>query len=313
MFQIDPYNILANKRVTLCDWVWDEVYEIEKALQYLEQETGTKVVQSGRVIAVRSTDVDRLYSSFKSSIYMSKYKDMDNRRRFLDQMVKQGHSYEPIRGESILFLYVGVGKPVYDHLTTYTVGRPTRIAAGQRANLPWGYEVPAGAKDPSQSSHEGMEAVNNVIRKIRREGDNISPERLEDARSLLPVGYVMPPFLLEYSEEALIKTVFTQRLFERGAQGATVEIVDDMWRCCLKIDKEKWEYLYDYHGPHIHLWTKAMRALRDKSFTYEQLTSRAKEPWESLYELIMQTVGKEGRTMWDRIAEGKADEQVSNQ
>jgi hypothetical protein len=112
----------------------------------------------------------------------------------------------------------------------------------------------------------------------------------------------MPPFIMEFSEEALIKNVFTQRLFEKGAQGGTVEVVNDMIECCLAIDREKWETLIDYHGPHIAAWEKVMRTLRDKPITLGQFKElfTEQEKGESVYDLLMRVYGKQAKSMWDK-------------
>lgn len=306
-FQLNRNELTKNGRVILGDWVEQSIVQLEQAIQELEKYAGsyTKIVQRGRIVALRSTDTERMYSAFKAALYLGKYDDMDNRDRFLSKMVKAHHSYEPIRGESILFLFVGVGKPVYDHMVTYTVGRPTRIAGGQRANLPWGYEVPAEAKNPQAYIERAMPLIQEVVDLTKRDSDK---EQMQAARSLLPVGYIMPPFLMEFSEEALIKSVFRQRLFERGAQGATVDVVADMWECCMALDPQKWETLKDYHGPHTIAWEKAMRTLRDKEYTIADVLALAGQSVEEvdqgsvkLYDLLLQTVGKEAPTMWEKM------------
>lgn len=305
-FQLNRDELTKNGRVVLGDWVETSLNQLESAIQELEKAGETsQIVQRGRVVALRATDTSRMYSAFKAALYLGKYDDMQNTERFLSKMVKAHHSYEPIRGESILFLFIGIGKPVYDHMVTYTVGRPTRIAGGQRANLPWGYEVPVEAKQPQHYIDRAMPLIQEVVDLTMRESER---EQMQAARSLLPVGYIMPPFLMEFSEEALIKNVFRQRLFERGAQGATVDVVSDMWECCVALDQEKWETLKDYHGPHTVAWEKAMRTLRDKKYTLQDVLALAGQSAEqadpatiSLYDLLMQTVGKEAPTMWEKM------------
>ncbi|WP_206831403.1 hypothetical protein [Alicyclobacillus fructus] len=304
MFELDRSAILEHPRLRfLTDLVpvHEHLDNIEKFIRICFEEQGWRVAQAGRVVALRATDQDRLSSAFKASLYLGKYNDMANRDRFLRSMVAAGHSYEPIRGETVLFLYIGVAKPVYDHLITYTVGRPTRIAGGQRANVPWGFELPVEARHPEEYEEE-LERIREVIRLAKQE----RTEQMQAARAKLPVGYIMPPFLLEFSEEALIKHVFRQRLFERGAQGATVEVVSDMLKACLSIDEEKWMFLIDYHGPHVQQWQKAMRTLRKERLTLRQLAERENlSPEEALdadlYELLMETVGKLPPSMWDRM------------
>lgn len=315
MFTLNKDAILKHDRTSFLTDVLDikqYLTEIEEGINQCYEETGYKPVQSGRVIALRSTDAERLSSAFKASIYLGKYQDMNNTERFLKNMVSAGHSYEPIRGENILFLFVGVSKPVYDHLTTYSVGRSTRIAGGQRANLPWGFEVPVETKGDTQGFAEaGMAAVAEIVNNVKGYGET-QKQQIQAARSLLPVGYIMPPFLLEFSEEALIKNIFTQRIFERGAQGATVDVVKDMWNAVQLIDEEKWNHLLDYHGPHIQAWKKAMRTLRDKELSFSDLLSDAVKkgiiPDEeqidmtkiNVYDVLMKTVGKLPPNMWEK-------------
>lgn len=323
MFKINREAIFNHPRVTLIN----DVVPIDEALDNIEQainvcytdDNSNHVVQHGRVIALRATDWDRLSSAFKAGLYLGKYDDMNNVERFLNKMVKAGHSYEPIRGENILFLFIGVGKPVYDHLITYSVGRPTRIAGGQRANLPWGYEVPSEVKGDMDTFMEmGTEAVRHIVDMTKGLDEETGKQQIQVARSLLPVGYIMPPFLLEFTEEALVKTVFKQRIWEKGAQGATVDIVSDMFECVMQIDHEKWETLFDYHGPHTARWEKAMRTLRDKNYTIAEFldlaiskglieaeeTEDGKEQHDlmsvNLYDVLLETVGKLPLNMWEK-------------
>lgn len=271
--------------------------------------SGHQPIQHGRVVALRITDVGRLSSAFKAATYLGKYDDMANVSRFLTKMIAAGHSYEPIRGETVLFLYLGVGKPNYDHIITYSVGRTTRIAGGQRANLPWGFEVATETKDRERHLTNGTRAVREVIEVVKGLDEETDKEQMQAERNQLPVGFIMPPFLFEFSEEALVH-IFTQRLWEPGAQGATVELVMDMWNCVHEFDPEKWDQIFEYHGPHTQRWAKAMRTLRDKGnslvglmekagmeITPESIMRQANLP---LYDLTIRTVGKLPPSMWDK-------------
>lgn len=303
MFDLNRNAILEHPRLRfLTDVVPidEHLDNIEKFIRICFEEQGWQVAQSRRIIALRATDEDRLSSAFKASLYLGKYRDMANTTRFLHNMVAAGHSYEPIRGETVLFLAIGVGKSVYDHLVTYTVGRPTRIAGGQRANVPWGFELPVEAKNAGEYDEE-LERIRNVIRLAKQ--DRV--EQMQAARAKLPVGYIMPPFLMEFSEEALIKTVFRQRLFEKGAQGATVDIVSDMLDACLAIDEEKWSFLMDYHGPHIQQWEKVMRTLRKEQYTLADIATKLNMSLDEalqtdLYHLLLESVGKLPPSMWEK-------------
>lgn len=303
MFRIDRQFLYHPRLQFLTDVVPVETHldNIEQFINTCYTEDGWTATQHGRVIALRGTDESRLSSAFKASLYLGKYRDMANTDRFLHSMVSAGHSYEPVRGETVLFLYLGVGKTVYDHMVTYTVGRPTRIAGGQRANVPWGFELPVEAKNASEYEEE-LERIRNVIRLAKK--DHV--EQMQAARAKLPVGYIMPPFLLEFSEEALIKTVFRQRLFEKGAQGGTVEIVADMLEACILLDPVKWHFLIDYHGPHIAQWEKAMRTLRKEQSSLADIAKAAGVEATAalemnLYELLMATVGKLPPSMWEKM------------
>lgn len=316
-FVLNRDAILKHERTRFIDDVvdvHDHLNNLEHFINRCFAETGYMPVQSGRVVALRATDAGRLISAFKAALYLGKYNDMDNTNRFLKKMVSAGHSYEPIRGESILFIYVGVGKPVYDHMITYSVGRPTRIAGGQRANMPWGFEVAAEMKDKEGAFERNLPRIREVAKLAGKVKEDMpeTREQLQAARSELPVGYIMPPFLLEFSEEALIKNVFTQRIFERGAQGATVDIVKDMWNCVMEIDAEKWSHLFDHHGPHMSSWEKAMRVLRDKQLSMGDLIDLAQDAGVvklsaqyslndlNVYDILMATVGKLPPSMWDK-------------
>jgi hypothetical protein len=306
-FKLDRDAILNHPRLM---WLEEDIVPIKQHLDNIEHFLnvcfaweGHTVAQHGRVIVCRVTDESRLSSAFKASIYLGKYNDMANTNRFLKSMVSAGHSYEPIRGENVLFLFIGVGKPVYDHLVTYTVGRPSRIAGGQRANIPWGFEIPVEAKN-----RELYETALGLVREVARIAKQDKVEQMQAIRSTLPVGYIMPPFLLEFSEEALIKNVFRQRLFEKGAQGATQEVVADMLKALHKIDPVKWEFLEDYHGTHTVAWEQAMRKLRNTKKSFSDIVEEAglagmplTEVLEApLYDLLMETVGKLPPSMWEK-------------
>ncbi|WP_207732336.1 hypothetical protein [Heliobacterium chlorum] len=98
-----------------------DIYKSEHFINENYVEEAFTPIQHGLVIALRATDKGRKSSAFASALYLGKYDDMGNTDRFLNGMVKAGHSYEPIRGETVTFLFIGVSKTVYDHLITYTI------------------------------------------------------------------------------------------------------------------------------------------------------------------------------------------------
>ena len=234
MFKLDTAQILR-EGVHLTPAALAALPAIEKAVNDCFTATGQTPVQRGRVIALRQTDAGGLSSAFSAALYLAKYDDAANTDR-LRRMVDAGHSFEPLRGESISFLFVGVGKPTYDHLVTYTI-RQRRVCGGMRANPPWGYTVPHEAKDKLRIAQEMALAVERYTALV---SDGEQPQA---ARSILPAGIILPPFQLDFSEEALSKNIFKQRVWEPGAQGETKEIVSDMLECCKALNPEKWGML----------------------------------------------------------------------
>lgn len=305
-FSISREKLLSTGRVFFGEWVEKDLNDLSDSISMLVSLTGITPIQRGRVIVIRQTDQKRLFSAFKSGFYHAKYNDLCNTGRFLSKIVPSHHSYDPLKGENILFLFIGVGKPVYDSLITSSVGRPTRIAGGLRHSLPWGIEVPVETKEREAYLIRNMQRVRQVINVTsKREQKPEAKKELELALSELPVGYIMPPFLLEFSEEALVKNVFKQRLWEQGAQERTTfDVVKDMWDCCLALDEEKFNILLDYHGPQTVAWEEALRTLRDKNLTLKELLNLANAFYAeredksitvdgsiNVYDLLMSTVG----------------------
>lgn len=309
VFKIDRHQLTENENVYLDLVRSGDIHNIERFINENFVEEGWTPVQHGRVIVLRHTDRNRKSSAFSSALYMGKYSDMGNTQRFLNGMVKAGHSYEPIRGESVSFLFIGVSKPVYDHLTTYTI-RQRRVAGGLRANEPWGFVVPYEARDREayvEVYREQLDRCQRLIRRAETEKDEGKRnEQLQAVRSLYPTGVILPPFQLDFSEEALVKNIFRQRVWERGAQGETVHVVHDMYEAVKRLDPEKWAFLEEYHGAHIAGHNRAMRQLRDKRPTLGDLLDRygfdtaADIRKLDVYDFLMSTVGRMSRSMWDK-------------
>ncbi|MCW2279245.1 FAD-dependent thymidylate synthase [Heliophilum fasciatum] len=299
-FTIDIDQIAWSSRVCLDPERIPDIRKIEHFINENFVNEGDQVRQYGRVIVLRSTDKGRKASAFASALYLGRYDDMGNTDRFLHGMVRAGHSYEPIRGESVSFLYIGVGKPTYDQLVTYTI-RNRRIAGGFRANKPWGYVIPTEARDTLAYS-KMMEAQLARCEQLRQE----SNEPLQAIRSLYPMGVMMPPFMLDFSEEALAKHVFKQRLWERGTQGETWQIVNAMFEAVRQLDPEKWETLREHHA-HSEDHRRAMFNLREQRPTLRQLLAQFGPLNGDLgdtdvYDLLMGTMGKREKTMWEKAS-----------
>lgn len=297
-FKIDIEAIRKNENVQMFDWCDEEIRKIEGFINECYVAEGWEPVQHGRVIALRSTDKGRKSSAFAAAMYLAKYDDMANENRFINGMLRAGHSYEPIRGETVTFLFLGVSKPTYDHLITYTL-RNRRVAASFRANVPWGFAVPHEAKN-KQKYRVAMQTMLNYAEATHEEG-----EQLQAVRSMYPAGVLLPPFMFDFSEEALVKNVFTQRVWRRGVQGETAEICRDMLECMKLVDPVKWAALEEYHGAHTEAHGKVMRNLRDNRPSLADILGKAKTPIPTnieeidVYKLLMETIGKLPKTMWD--------------
>ena len=234
MFNLDTSQILR-EGVHLTPAALATLPVIERAINECFTATGETPVQRGRVVALRQTDKGGLSSAFSAALYLAKYDDAANPDR-LCRMVDAGHSYEPLRGESVSFLFIGVGKPTYDHLVTYTI-RQRRVCGGMRANPPWGYVIPHEARDKLRVAKSMAAALDEYTALVE------AGEAPQAARSILPAGIILPPFQLDFSEEALAKNIFKQRVWQLGAQGETAEIVRDMLECCKALNSEKWDML----------------------------------------------------------------------
>lgn len=304
-FKLDINQIIKNEHVYLNDSRLDDIYKIERAINDVYVSNGWKVIQKGRVIALRGTDEGRLSSAFTSALYLGKYDDMTNTSRFLTSMVRAGHSYEPIRGESVKFLFIGVSKPCYDHLITYTI-RNQRVAGGLRANEPWGFVVPYEAKNKVLYAEIMKVQIERVLDEVRKQ-EGQPAEQLQALRSLYPTGVILPPFVFDFSEEALIKNVFTQRVYEKGTQGETAHVVSEMLEAVRELDPEKWVFLEEYHGQHVVGHNRAMMTLRQRRPKFKDLLAQNGESLTleevaglDVYDLLMSTVGKLPKSMWEK-------------
>ena len=273
-FRIDREQLEASGRVVRGAWTEGWLDQVEGALDQLARATGHVPVQRGRVVAVRRTDVEGLYSALKTSLYHSRYDSMLDTTCFFRFLQPAHNSYEPFRGETILFLFLYVGKNVYDGLSMFTYGRPTRIIGGSRHSVPWGVEAAPTLAGRDAFVERHMQTMARVA-ELDALGKGRTAEQsaeLESLRCELPVCYCMAPFLLEFSEEALVTKVFKQRLWERGVASRDTGIVAaDMWECCKALDPKAFEAFYDYNGPHVTFWEDSMRRLRESDVSVHDL------------------------------------------
>ena len=67
-FSIDAAQLLQTGRVILGSWIEEDLHNLSESIVNLASLTSTHPFQHGRVITLRWTDTDRLFSSFKSAV-----------------------------------------------------------------------------------------------------------------------------------------------------------------------------------------------------------------------------------------------------
>jgi hypothetical protein len=240
---------------------------------------------------VRYSDPDRLNLARNAAIYLGK-PDRDNIRRPLS-IVKQGHVPEIFRGEHAEFEFIDVPKEVYDHLTTYTT-RTLRVAGGNRALTSDDYMMPS---DKMKHPNLVRAAIANSMEGYRDLLEH--GETPQVARSAMPVAAKLNPFVLQFNFLTLMQAVFHQRIFQKGAQGNTVEVVKAMWNAVHAVDPELWDVAYEYFGRPAVEWRTVGQKLKRTSTA---ALIRALEADASLnanaFDTLRRLYGEE-KSMWE--------------
>lgn len=236
-FILDRDALTSNGRTVLGSWTDPLLDDLSRSIDALCTDTGCAPVQFGRVVALRYTDTAERFSAFKAALYHSRYDDMANTRRFPCRIAAAGQSLEVIRDESVMLLFVGVGKTVYDAFATFGQGRLARVSAGFHHSVPWGIEIPVQAEDKEAFTAAMMPQVQQVAELAM--APDLSPadkRRLAEMRYTLPLCYAVPPFIMDFSVEALMTKVFPQRLWERSvAERDSGSVAREMWECCCRL------------------------------------------------------------------------------
>lgn len=243
----------------------------------------------------RYTDPERLNLARNAAIYLGK-KDRDNIRRPLS-IVRQGHVPAIFRGEAVEFEFIGVSKEVYDHLITYTTAN-MRATGGNRALTSDDYTLPSDkVKDPEfvKSQIEGsMRYYKNMLDK---------GETPQVARSAMPISAKLNPFVFQFNFLTLGESVFKQRIWEKGAQGNTVKVVQGMFELCAAIDKDLWDTFYEYRGTPALEWEQVRTKLKKKPLTMQDIKDTINDPesdikWdESISDYLVRNYGQL-KSMW---------------
>jgi hypothetical protein len=243
-----------------------------------------------RIVMHRYSDPNRLNMARNAAIYLGK-SDRDNIRRPLS-VIKAGHVPEVLRGEYAEFEFIDVSKTEYDHLITYTT-RNMRVAGGNRALTSDDYTVP-GDKMFDPELVEVMIGQSMDSYKFLLE----SKERPQVARAAMPVGAKMNPFVYQFNFVTLTH-IFTQRLWELGAQANTVKVVEVMWQLVRSVDQELWDAVHEAAGPHVKEWKDVQKKLRKTGLKMSDLYTHLSDAYGcGDYAMLEMTLEEYLRSVW---------------
>lgn len=223
------------------------------------ENNGVKTYQGDTfsITMTRYSDPERLNLARNAARYLGK-KDIENTRRPLG-IVRQGHVPEIFRGEIVEFEFNDVSKEVYDHLVTYTT-RNMRVAGGNRALTSDSYTLPSDkVKDPEmveiwvKNSMEGYHCLLDHA------------ETPQVARAAMPIAAKLNTFVFQFNFLTLGQAVFKQRIWEKGAQGNTVKVVQGMWELVQSVDPDLWNTFYEWFGTPATEWTEVRRKIKKKN------------------------------------------------
>lgn len=243
-----------------------------------------------KIILQRYTDPQRLNAARNAAIYLGK-PDRDNIKRPLN-IIKQGHVPEIFRGEFAEFEFIDVSKEVYDHLVTYTT-RNMRVAGGNRALASNDYTMPSDKIKNVDNVRYALDLA--LARYLNLLEDGETPQV---ARAAMPIAAKLNPFVLQFNFVTLMQAVFPQRIWEKGAQGNTVKVVQGMYELVRRQDPELWDLVYQLYGTPAIEWKIARRKV--EKMTVEQLIQRLRDYGEeyNAFEAIRALFGEQ-KSMWD--------------
>lgn len=250
-----------------------------------------------KIRMTRYSDPHRLNLARNAARYLGK-PDLDNVRRPLG-IIRKGHVPEIFRGEHVEFEFIDVSKEVYDHIITYTT-RNMRVAGGNRALTSDGYALPS----------DKVKIRTNVDIMVQDSMENYHlllklGETPQVARSAMPIAAKMNIFVYQFNFLTLGQSVFAQRIWDKGAQGNTVKVVEGMLKLCENIDKELWDTFYKYMGTPVLRWKEVKRKLETQQITVGQVLNELHQmalagegnPHESLIDYLDRKYG-DIKTMW---------------
>lgn len=250
-----------------------------------------------KIRMTRYSDPQRLNLARNAARYLGK-SDIENVRRPLS-IIRKRHVPEIFRGEHVEFEFIDVSKEVYDHIITYTT-RNLRVAGGNRALRSDGYTL------PSDKIKNEWVVQQKVIDSMKNYHDLLdSGETPQVSRAAMPTAAKMNIFVYQFNFLTLGQSVFKQRIWEHGAQGNTVKVIEGMFRLCENVDKELWDTFYKYHGTPTIEWLIAGDKL--ERMTVHQLLNElhalaldpesGQNPSESVFDYLRRNYGEQ-KSMW---------------
>lgn len=214
-----------------------------------------------RINMTRYSDPARVNLARNAARYLGK-SDIDNVRRPLG-IIRKYHVPEIFRGEHVEFEFFDVSKEVYDHIVTYTT-RNMRVAGGNRALTSDDWTM------PSDKMKNPLAVEYNIDKSMKNYKELLDMgETPQVARTAMPVSAKMNTFVYQFNMLTLGQSLFNQRIWDKGAQGNTVKVVQGMFELCYYVDKELWDTFYEYYGTPMMEWRTARKPM--KRMTVHQL------------------------------------------
>jgi len=214
-------------------------------------EDGNPVYQGDtfQVILNRYSDPERKHLARNAAIYLGK-KDRGNIRRPLS-IIRKRHALQIYRGEMAEFEFVDVSKEVYDHIITYSTAN-MRAAGGNRALVSDDFTMPSDKMIDEWRVRHSIELSMAEYKSLLKQG-----ETPQVARAAMPVSAKMNNFVYQFNFLTLGESTFKQRIWEMGAQGNTVKVIQAMFELCSYMDKDLWDTFYKYMGTPAIEWNIA--------------------------------------------------------
>lgn len=240
----------------------------------------------------RYSDPFRLHLARNAAIYLGK-PDRDNIRRPIT-ILRKRHVPAIFRGEMAEFEFVDVSKEVYDHIITYTTAN-MRAAGGNRALISNDFTMPSDKmKNPER-------VRDNIIRSMQAYEDNLEAgETPQVARAAMPTSAKLNTFVYQFNFLTLGESIFKQRVWEKGAQGNTVKVIQAMFELCSYMDKELWDTFYKYYGTPSIEWDLTGDRLEKITMSQfvKMITEKSLDVSNRPVTEVMRELFGEQKTMW---------------